>query len=472
MKKSTWIALGLFAALSVVFLLVRDQPVSKVATPWSLRPVAELSRIEISRLEVKPAPMPEEEGQPAPPAPEPTGRETLVLEKIGGIWRITQPVNAPLSEAALAQIEAAFGKELRADDLKLDPKRAEEFELGDEKVARIRLFGQDKDKPAAELRVGRDVSISQTGTRRVYVQPEGKAQIYRVRGEVADLARQTLDALRSRQILKLEREKITALRFAHASGLNLRLEGDGNAFQLLEPQTSLGVDPGEVSSIVNNLTYLTASEFADGRPLPAVGLEPPVVTITVTAEGKDHVLHVGRVDSATGAQFFVRLDNQPDIFGVPVMVGERLVADLNSLRNRQVLSLNPEDITSVRFGGGEGVALSRASKDAAWTLDSPKDASFSAARAEELVQGVANLRAVRFVSLDPAEAGLADPQAETVAIAHAGQTTRIVLGKVREGGTDRYARLDGGEGVFLVADYNAKRLAPSLAELQDAMATP
>jgi hypothetical protein len=249
---------------------------------------------------------------------------------------------------------------------------------------------------------------------------------------------------------------------------------------------------GQIAPLAGSLANVKAERFEanSAQDLKRYGLEMPQLTIkfamnqkvpaTDTApareELQEHTLLIGNPTIGPNAGHFAKLADKPAIF----VVGELLFADANKsaydLLDHSLLTLSPASISEIQSTGADG-SIKLTKTGTTWT---PEGANFSVDKPtiDNITRVLSNLSAVKFVGygamvkwsdygLEEASkpATLLVKEDKKDAVAH-----KIEIGKLvneLQPGGDRYARVDGGMAVAVLAAQTASALTKSKLALVD-----
>ena len=115
-------------------------------------------------------------------------------------------------------------------------------------------------------------------------------------------------------------------------------------WEMVKP-LSTSADPVVVDGVLRVLSSLKPERKfqPEGKDLNEFGLNPPLVRIDFTAQGKNFELHLGSKTVAGQAQY-VKTSLLPDIYLVEALPIKELDRDVLALREKKVFSLTPDQI--------------------------------------------------------------------------------------------------------------------------------
>lgn len=313
MKKTTWIAIGIFVALAGVFFILRDKPAQQVEAPMVIEKVDGLSRVEIVPAK----------GEEQP--------DLIVLEKQDGQWWLTKPVESPMAERAARALEEAFADDIRTDDLELSPERAAKYELDEDSAVRVSAYGLDGTKPAVELEVGKQISVAQTGVERTYIKKPGSDELYRAQVGLGRLVRRPVSELRSKQIAWLDKQKIDAIEISYHEGPTVRVARADGDWKIAEPKVDGELEQARLDRVINTLARLRATGFVDDAKLAELGLEPAKATLTAEVGGATREILIGWSGAEDERTYFAKLAGEPQVYEIASYTADNLLVELEEL---------------------------------------------------------------------------------------------------------------------------------------------
>ncbi len=466
MSRKTTASLIVFGVLLALVLLVKLLPEQREEIAWSIPKLSDtLDRVEIVRKGA-----------------------TVVMEKKGDTWVITQPKLYELNSTAFEGVLQLFEKPIGMD-LKV-PVKAEElarFDLTGDNAITLKLGAGGKE--LAAFVVGKTV-----GTR-TFVKPLAEDVAYRAKASLRWKLDKELDDWREKKLLPLEREQITGLRL-QGPAETVELSKTGDTWRISQP-AELAADGSTVTALLSALASARAAAFADDVPADKLGFGPQSYRITVTYQakaaegaapaaapapitlefgglaGKD--LLEGKYEEDT----FVRREGGTQVFVLRSYTVKSVQKRLSELRDRTLLTLQRDSITGMTLvSPARTVVLERKGEE--WDASAPAElvGKLDPSQANSLLSTVSNLRAqeVAPAGSDPAALGLSAeaPASGKVDIRLADGTVRsLLLGKkLPEGPPQYYARMADGQEIYIVNDYTAQKLLKPVSGLRRVEGAP
>src|SRR3989441_3331664 len=374
----------------------------------------------------------------------------LSVAHVGDAWRITKPVALPADTEAIGdmfeKLTSAKVKEFVAES---PPSRSA---YGLDRPLRLTIYtGRDNERAGRTLLVGR----TDTAKKGVYAMREGETSVLLLPEDVGKAIPRTVGALRDKQVLALDRDKITRIEVESPKGA-VTLAREKEAWTITAPQ-ALPADQVEAGALPARPRELRARGFLsdDASALPRV-LPKPTVKLTITEQGKPPttVLLAPSGERRGGAP----PAHAPGAQRRPVVLVDGKALDhlgrsVDDLRDHALFArLEPKDIKRLRVKAGGQTAVLERSGDTDWKLVEPTKGAAKGARVDDIVYGVRALRWKQIVAPngeDAARYGLDAPTLEVVLLkGDGGELARLIVGR-RE--TDRaYVRTGTGPAIYAV----------------------
>lgn len=320
--------------------------------------------------------------------------------------------------------------------------------------------------------------IADGGGDEVWARLEGADELLKLNGYTANQLRKTVEELRDKKALDLDRASVTGLLLAGAEG-PIALSRDGDAWRFTTPALPYPADP---SAVLGSVSRITVARWARPGELDAAraALASPAVRGAVSAgEATHEVAFSAKLEADAGADLEGK---RWGVVGDPASAEPFLVADhvatrfettADALRSKKLLGERARDdvraVVITPADGAEPIRLEAAAGGGAPRLaDLPEGAAANEGQLQTLFATATALSVKAFVSgRDRAALGLDEP-ALRVALSLADATTITVLVSAQDDGTDPYATAEGGPldgSLFTLNTYQVKNLQKPRAEL-------
>ena len=124
-------------------------------------------------------------------------------------------------------------------------------------------------------------------------------------------------------------------------------------WEMVKP-LSTPADPVVVDGVSQVLSSLKPERkfLPEGKDLNEFGLNPPLVRIDFTVQGKKFELHLGS-KTVTGNAQYIKASHLPDIYLAEAFTIKELDRDVLALREKKVFSLPPDQVEGLEIGIGK-----------------------------------------------------------------------------------------------------------------------
>jgi uncharacterized protein DUF4340 len=267
--------------------------------------------------------------------------------------------------------------------------------------------------------------------------------------EGADAAKKT------EKVFTVQSDKIDEIKVSSAGGEATTLKKDSGAWTLTEP-VKAAADESEVSGITNALASTDLVRVVDENPanLNDYGLSNPRLEIDFkTAGDKTYRRLLVGEKTPTGANLFVRRDDEKRVLLIPAFQETSLNKSTFDLRDKSVLKIDRDKIDGLELTAGDKtMTIAKAGGD--WKLTRPMDVRADYGSVEGLI---GKLQTVRMKSIVTADASAADlkkygfdkPQATANLLAGSARATLVLGGKSEDNAV--YAR-DASKPMVVTVD--------------------
>lgn len=344
--------------------------------------------------------------------------ERKVIQRTGeDRWRIQSPVEWPANIFAVNRILNEI-QELRP---------VTSFSLEDLQRGGTNLAEYGLDEPRLSLTVeweGKTRTVhlgSLTGSRtRMYLLDQYNQRVHVVERSLADALSLTLRELRSNRIFSLAGYEVNTLRIqmTQPSDIQLRLTRSGENWRYEAPFPARA-DTEMVNLAIKDLLQLEVLRFhgdASGD-LQNFGLESPSKQIILEGGNQRETLLIGaEFDDVRGdREYYAQLAGRNTIFSIQASIIDELRNARYSLRNRNIVQIDPSTITdiSVQDPGGPSEINLRKLETGHWQVQQRRDGEprqiFPADQqiVETALRALSNLLARDFSAEAPDDSALA-----------------------------------------------------------------
>lgn len=244
---------------------------------------------------------------------------------------------------------------------------------------------------------------------------------------------------------------------------------------VLSSPTDLNADPSQLSSVVINASSIIADKVVEENAtnLAQYGLDKPVELTLKFKDGTEKTVLVGSETSTQGG-YYVKMKDSGKVYVVGTYTCEKLLMKRKDMKSKTLYTLKSDDIISLSMDRkGQSVFTSQKSKDIGWNILSPIQGNANTAAIAPMLDAITQTAVNEYIEENPADLGkygLANP-VYAFDFATASAKYRLLLGNLKvNGGTERYAMLDGTKDVFTIDGTAYNFLDRPLKEIIDVFA--
>lgn len=366
------------------------------------------------------------------------GGETINLENQDNKWLIKQPINAAADDSALnslvgdlvsARVEREFPNP-SADALKeyglSSPAVKLDIKLKDGKTHHIDLGSKDPLGSSA------------------YAKLDGSPNVAVIGSSLLASADKPLNDWRDRSVLGATQYDITSLKVTNENG-SFELGKKDADWTITAPQPGPAED-SEVTSLLSDITSAKAAEVVSetADDLAKYGLDKPKITASakLNTGAEKGILLGSKVDD----KYYAKATDRGQIFKVESSLYDKLNTKLSSLRSKQVVKLNRDDLTRYELKNEHGKLVAE-KKDDKWKVVEPADKKDKEAQTFKLFTPFES-KASEVIDKPTAaiNAKFAKPAAEVRLTDKNGKTTVVKVSQAD--GDDIYLRVEGRPEVY------------------------
>jgi len=207
----------------------------------------------------------------------------------------------------------------------------------------------------------------------------------------------------------------------------------------LKDNPKLDLDPVVVNNLIDTVSTLTATKTIGDNvsDLKAFGLNTPPNSVSIkVAGGAVKTFDIGNKVFERG--YYIKFSGENKVYMIDKASGDNLRLELNTMRNKQLVTLKKEDITQVSVLKKDGVAFEAVQDNAngsKWSIKKPIEYKGDETKINGVIDGALGFKIKEFVQSDTKEVGtfgLDAPATTLVLGAKGGQTTKILIGKLKE----------------------------------------
>src|ERR1700685_1936741 len=270
--------------------------------------------------------------------------------------------------------------------------------------------------------------------------------------------------------------KILAVKEADISRFGLKKNGveqvaaernSAGQWHITSP-TSLPADQSAVSSLLGTFSSLNSERLIEEKSgnLASYGLDAPELEFDLSEkDNKTQKLLLGD-DTPTGNGIYAKLNGDPRVFIVPSYDKTSIDKTANDLRDKRLLTLDPDKIIQVDLvAKKQEIELGR-NKDE-WQIVKPKPLRADGSQVDDLVRALTDAKMELNVLDDPKKIASAFASAAPVAIAKLTAESGTQELQVRKSKDDFYAKSSAVEGTYKVASTLGTALDKNLDDFRN-----
>jgi Domain of unknown function (DUF4340) len=278
-------------------------------------------------------------------------------------------------------------------------------------------------------------------------------------------------AARKGRVFAADTKDVTAVELKRA-GESVRLQREGEAWQMLEPVKARASRPTVDEVLANVLTAKIDREIDPSPKSPAdFGLDKPAADLTLTLkDGKTLGLELG-AKNPTGVWVYARERGKPAVF----VLGESVLRDATrpvaDFRDRTILAFDAKDVSGFEVVlPDETIAVEGA--PSAWRITRPVALRADSETVSDFLGRLTGQKVKDFVGEAPPARdpyGLERPVQITIHTGHDKDrvSRTLLLGKVDDAKKGVYAMRAGESSVLLLPDEVWKQVPKNVAVLRD-----
>ena len=231
------------------------------------------------------------------------------LAKRNGQWIVLtedeKPADPKLVDGLLADVDRLVNTDLVSSN----PDNHALYEVAETGVT-VKLSQDGKD--VADFIVGKpgpDFNSS-------YIRPSDRDETYRVPVYLRTKVDRGTQPWRNRTLVDIPQSDVASYRTTDADG-TVRFERSGDTWHTTEPFAGTVTQSDVMNIVLNSISKIVASGFADTVDAVTAGLDPAEKTVEIhTLNGEDYVVEIGRENPRR--QTYTRLKGREEIYLVPV----------------------------------------------------------------------------------------------------------------------------------------------------------
>jgi hypothetical protein len=427
-KKSTLIVLlvAILAGGAVYYFdWQRGQKEAAKATEDTSKPAFSVPAQDISSLSIS---------YPADPK-----ARAIQLEKHGGDWQITQPIQTGADDLSVQGIVEQLATARVSQTEPGAPDRLKAYGLDTPAVS---LDFQLQNGAKHNLKLGKK---DFTGVS-VYAIADHAKDVVLLPESLLVSVDKPLQELRDLAVLHITSGDVNSFELKNSSGEVAAAKQKDN-WQFSKP-ASTAADEDAIMALFSGVANAKMVTIASETPekVGEYGLASPAITFTASdAKGKSATLLVGKKE---GDEYFARDASRPMIFRINQDLYKKLTENYSDLRDKKIVRFDPASITHVEIHNANGTIACTRKNESEWTFDEPADQKGKSANAEKLFSPLQLARADEIFDHPSGDltAKLSKPALEAILTDKSGRKLTVQISK--EYGGLVYARSSDVPGIY------------------------
>ncbi len=365
--------------------------------------------------------------------------QTISIEKRGGKWLITQPVETRADPSVIEGIATELARAHISRTLPASPDRLTAYGLTNPEVTLdLRLQNGAKH----QVKLG---SKDYTGASVYGIVDENKDVALLPAALFSDIDK-PLDELRDRSVLDVASGDMAAFTLKGPSGEIAAVRQD-SGWKLDKPRAA-AADTSRIDSLLAQVTSakMTGIESEDAADLSKYGLENPSLSFEArTKTGELRKLIFGK---KAGSDYFARDTSRPMVFRTSESLYKNLDVKFFDLRDKSLVQFEPSDLTSIEVRNGNQIIVAVQKNASEWVLEQPGDNKGKAVQSWKLLDPLLEARAEEIYDQPPPSIAsrLSKPAVEVTLTFQSGKSTKISVSS--ESGGFVYARTSDSASVY------------------------
>jgi hypothetical protein len=438
MKRNTVIVLLIAAVLAVTVYYLeikKGRPAPAAATDTS-KPAFNFSSSDIGSITIARA------GQ------------NVAIENQSGRWVITQPVNAPADDSAINALAGSIASGRVSRTLNATADDIKSYGLEQPAITvDIKLKSGEQHRVALGDKVVSGLSV--------YARRDDAASVDLLPVAILTDADKSLDDLRDKSVFGASQYEINSLSISNEQG-QVTLSKDGSDWKIKAP-VDADADSSKVSSTLSRITGAKAKEFVKDQAsdLATYGLDKPKISVTARLQnGGEQTLSIGsKVDDL----YYAKNSGQQQIFKIEPDLYDDLNLKLADLRDKRIVKLQKEDLTSVEIKNTNLKLSAEKDKDGKWLVKEAGDNKGKELKVDKVLDSLNNNKATEVMDKPSSSVTgkLSSPAVEIHLTDKAGKTTVVSISSAD--GDNVYVSVKGRAGIYkvgkqLLDDLNVKAI--------------
>ncbi len=307
-SKGIGIGLVVLAALALATVYVYRTPASDNATvtdPWTALDKNRVDHVILHR--------------PSAPAAE----QSIELSKSNGSWTMTAPGQGPTEGRSVTDLLDALGDMHAVSIAGRNVASYEGFEVDDAHATHVTL----KNGSAVLL----DIFVGAPVDNGTAIRVPGHTEIYRVNKSLHSMVTRAPRDWRDRDITRVERSAVQSVEWTNTHG-TFHFDHSGDTWTPGGGHTIERLDTARVSALVDSVSNLRATDFADANATTGISPDAPHVTLVTGGDAGAQTIVVRLGSNAGENESYVQRDGSPIVFTIGRTAAQALNPDVTAFQ--------------------------------------------------------------------------------------------------------------------------------------------
>lgn len=365
--------------------------------------------------------------------------QTIKIERRGGGWQITQPVDTRADKFAVNELANGLASATIERKFTAQPDKLSLYGLAQPAVV-VRVHLKDGSQHEVQFG-GKDFDNAD-----VYARVDNSPDVYLFASNLLTSADKDVDKFRDNSVLDVQSPDVIAVELKDSQGDFLAARAGNNDWQIKKPSES----PADTSQIMGMLAQISSGRIVNitqenADNLGKYGLQKPALTFTVIDKGA--TAHTLKVGNKTGDNYFAQDASRAMIFEIPGGLFKRLDVGMAELRSKALLHVSQSDLTKVEIRNANQTLVAARQGDK-WMVSQPKAQAGKEADPERFLTPLITAQATEIMDHPAAAvvARLAQPAVDATLTDKAGKTIHVSISQ--PDGDSVYAKPNTGPEIY------------------------
>lgn len=379
-------------------------------------------------------------------------RGSVSLERDGGGWKLTEPIETPADPQVMNEILHALDRQQRIGAQPASEEQMQAFGLAQPP---LRVSVESSGGEAARFVIGENSPVSGEA----YAALAGENDYFTVSSELKKNLAREIESLRDKRLIAFNANETTTMTLILRGDTTIRAVRQETEWWLEQPMRARADDEA-VGAILQAIHLTKAQDFidTDSVHLARYGLDVPTVVAHFESPGSPEprasTLTIGNLRGPSSKSYYAKRGDRPYVFAVPEGLVFQLIPKVDELRAREIFSIAREDIRRFTLEFAGDVIQLRRDERGIWRFDEPgTHERADQTMVSEALRYLMTLQVRKYLDYQPTEemAGLDEPRLRIAIADGEGKVETIQTGRTGQTtGTQDivYARREPGSEIF------------------------